>query len=371
MQQSLSGYLIVKEKVENKGFTVPKTHIGQSKFAEVIGVPKNSIYNPKDIVVHQEAIGYYNAPDLGGDYFYVKEKDINGIVKGNSVYATRDLVYLEVQENSKHSLKIGDITLSIDPEYNQFHKDIVTPFGVVHSVPLVATDSYSYGEVFLHVDIKEGDIVYAMHFLVHEDNKVFINDKVFYTQRYEECYCRIRDGVVKMLNQYNFIEPIVEENFKIGNFSLRNDDKTNERKGKIQYICDELKQQGANIGDIIYFSKDSDYGVDFLGKDLFRIHNLYILAKENKETMELEALDDNIIVKQFPPETELSGGFVIPESSRFTPNKGTVVSKGKNVDEIVVGDVVHFEGQFGLMLEREDGLYRILKKKHCFSKEKN
>ena len=85
--------------------------------------------------------------------------------------------------------------------------------------------------------------------------------------------------------------------------------------------------------------------------------------------MNIQALDERVLIKQNPPEKTSFGGFKIPESSVFRPNKGVVISVGKNVKEIKEGDTVLFDGSFGLVMEKDGDLFRVLEKRNIFAVE--
>lgn len=86
--------------------------------------------------------------------------------------------------------------------------------------------------------------------------------------------------------------------------------------------------------------------------------------------MNIQALDERVLVKQNPPEQTSFGGFKIPESSVFRPNKGVVLSVGENVKNIKEGDTVLFDGAFGLVMEKDGDLFRVLEKRNIFAVEK-
>jgi co-chaperonin GroES (HSP10) len=83
----------------------------------------------------------------------------------------------------------------------------------------------------------------------------------------------------------------------------------------------------------------------------------------------MKALDVNVIVRQLQPKKTVSGGFKIPEANQVRPNRGEVISVGAEVSEIKVGDVALFDGGFGLVIEENGEMLRILNKRNIFAIE--
>jgi len=77
----------------------------------------------------------------------------------------------------------------------------------------------------------------------------------------------------------------------------------------------------------------------------------------------LKPLDSKLIVRPDAIKTELIPGISLPETAQEVPYRGIVISKGKNVDEIEVGDYAIYSKYSGTDVEDEGVIYRVLEKK--------
>lgn len=87
--------------------------------------------------------------------------------------------------------------------------------------------------------------------------------------------------------------------------------------------------------------------------------------------MKLQPLADRIVAKRLEAETKTASGIYLPESAKEKPQMGEVISVGKDVEEVKVGDQIVYkqygpdevklEGQELLLLKEEDVL-AIVKK---------
>lgn len=274
-----TGFIAIKEvdlNIVKKSFTIPKKFDGESRFVEVVATRKNSLFKVGELVVHEKAIPYFIASEFGENCFFIPEAELNAkIIDGNFI-SINELVYVDTDKTSNYKKD----NFTIDHEYNQFREDIVTQSGTVVSVPLKASNSFINNSE-LDIELEAGDKVYTHHFLTHEDNEITFNGKKVYSIRYEECYCRIRNGELQMLNEWNFIEPIKEneKDIKIGSFKIKNEAEDDTKKGIVKYASKKLKSVGVNVGDTIFFKKDCDKKIIVEGEVLFRVNSRDIVAK--------------------------------------------------------------------------------------------
>lgn len=274
-----TGFIAIKEvnfDIVKRSFSVPKRFNGESRFVEVVGTRKDSIFKVGDIAIHEKEIPYFHADDFGDDCFFIPENELNAkIINGNFI-SINELVYVDTDKSANY--KVDNFT--IDHEYEQFREDIVNQSGIVVSVPFKASNSY-INNSSLDIELEVGDKVYTHHFLTHEDNEIIFNGKKVYSIRYEDCYCKVNDGNIEMLNEWNFIEPIKEkeEDIKIGSFFLKNEAENDTKKGIVKYASKKLKSVGVNVGDTIFFKKDCDKKIIVEGETLFRVNSRDIVAK--------------------------------------------------------------------------------------------
>ena len=138
----------------------------------------------------------------------------------------------------------------------------------------------------IDLDIKEGDTVYCHHFLVEDENEVkFYKQELVYKIHWSDVYCRERNGKLKMLHYWNFVEQKMEneEDFKTES-GLITKPYMEEVKlhGYIRHMNDWMKKQGIKEGDEVIFSENSEYDMNIMGKKLMRMRNFDILAKIEK-----------------------------------------------------------------------------------------
>lgn len=277
------GYIVVKEVNFNEvksNYYFEKKHNGESRFAIVIATPKNSILKPNDTIIHDKCIMYFEAPDLGEKCYYIQEKEIKSKVVNGDIVSFRESVYVDADKEANYEINIGSLKLKKDVEYDEFSIYNRTQHGRVVAVPLTATNSYLKEDNELEIDLKKNDIVYTHHFLTHNDNERIINGKRVFEIRYEECFCRERDGLITMLNEWNLIEPIDEDEskLKIGDFYLKNKLEKEANLGLVIYPCDNLELLGAGKGEKVLFKKDRDYPIIVQNKLYYRINTRDIVA---------------------------------------------------------------------------------------------
>lgn len=76
--------------------------------------------------------------------------------------------------------------------------------------------------------------------------------------------------------------------------------------------------------------------------------------------MSLKPLADRIVVEKAEEEKKTAGGIIIPDSHSEKPSVGTILSIGKDVQELKVGDKVYFGKYAGTEIKVGDKAYLIL-----------
>lgn len=77
--------------------------------------------------------------------------------------------------------------------------------------------------------------------------------------------------------------------------------------------------------------------------------------------MKLRPLFDRIIVERIDAEGKTAGGIIIPDTAKQKPYEGIVMSIGKNVKDVAVGDKVLFSKFTGSEIKVESQVYLIMK----------
>ena len=180
----------------------------------------------------------------------------------------RDLIWIEVEKRYNDTVEINGQEIFLNPTYNpELH---ARQHGTVYAV----SDKIK--------DIKIGDKVYTHHFLCNDTQRInFIKDKKIFEINKPMMYCVVRDSKVIMLSNYVFVEQVIEdeEDCKTESgiwFKSSPEDVT--LHGILRHANKDLIEQGANIGDKVIFSDNSEYKMNIEGKELMRMRNEDVLA---------------------------------------------------------------------------------------------
>jgi chaperonin GroES len=133
--------------------------------------------------------------------------------------------------------------------------------------------------------VEAGDKIYCHHFLVSESNRVkFIDDKLVYKIREPFVYAIVRNGKIKMLNNWVFVEQVKETEDDCKTESgiwFKPNPHEEELHGVLKHSNNELFEQGVKLGDRVIFSTNSEYVMKIEGEELMRMRNEDVLAIYN------------------------------------------------------------------------------------------
>ena len=110
------------------------------------------------------------------------------------------IVLIDADKDREVAFEVGEdkiVMSDFAKKFNKYQAHVVTQDGYV-----AATD----GKCNLEV----GDHVYGHHFMCEPEKEIVVDDKKYYSNTYESLYCRVKDGEIEMLGQWNFIKPIYE-----------------------------------------------------------------------------------------------------------------------------------------------------------------
>ena len=186
----------------------------------------------------------------------------------------KDYYLIKVEKTHEDTVIVDGKELYMDTSYSDM--EYARQYGTVLEVP----NSLSFG---MKLDIKKGDKVYCHHFLISEENRLKYHeeDNVFKI-RWDQIYCRVRKGKLKMLHHWNFVEQKKESKESYVTTSgiyIKPEKEDEESYGYIEYMNKEMKSYGVEKGDEVIFSENSEYKMEIEGKKLLRMRNLDILAK--------------------------------------------------------------------------------------------
>jgi len=203
---------------------------------------------------------------------------------------------VEVEKPYEDTININGKEMFINVTYDPLK--LARQYGVVKHAPNWLPEG-------LEFDVKEGDKIYFHHLITGNQASMTIDRKVksqhssidlvsdnkinwiegeenLYKVHWEHIYARVRDGELKMVHHWNFIEQKIEaeEDVKTNSgiyIKSTQDDIT--LYGYIRHMNSWLKDQGMKEGDEIVFSENSEYEMKIEGKKLLRMRNEDVLAK--------------------------------------------------------------------------------------------
>lgn len=120
------------------------------------------------------------------------------------------------------------------------------------------------------VELKKGDKVYIHHLVI--DNVIEIDGKKLYRADIEQIYAYKRNGKIKMLMDYIFVEPVKDEELvSESGVIMKTQSKEIINQGIVRYI--NKFTEDFNVGDKIMFQKNSNYKMKIDDKELYRMKN--------------------------------------------------------------------------------------------------
>jgi len=189
----------------------------------------------------------------------------------------KDYFFVKVEKKTEDTTSIGDTELVIDTSFDPLF--LARQHGVVVETPGALPNGINF-------DIKKGDIVYCHHFLTQEENEVkFYEQELVYKIHWNDIYCRLRNGKLKMLYHWNLVEQKMEDEKDFTTESgivIKPHMEEIELRGYIRHMNKGMKELGVKEGDEVVFSENSEYSMNIMGEKLMRMRNFDILAKIEK-----------------------------------------------------------------------------------------
>jgi co-chaperonin GroES (HSP10) len=184
---------------------------------------------------------------------------------------------VHVPETVKETKKIGDVEIYIETKFNEFEHRVME--GEVVGIP----EKYK-------TPVSVGDTLYFHHHVVITPQIVDEKNKLYQVNFSPEGGHSTQSYVVKKkgtdeiiaLNDWVFLDPIEPEaKLKSDIIEIVSFEEVPNTKGKIMYASDKIKELGLKIGDVVWFTKNSDYEMQIDDKKLWRvlIQNLTIVEK--------------------------------------------------------------------------------------------
>lgn len=182
---------------------------------------------------------------------------------------TADRVFLTAEMGKKRKKKIGNIEIEIIGEQRQYDADIVTQDGIIVGLP----EKLSSGDP---VEIEIGDHVHVHHFLADEDHAIDWGEGKFYETKYNNVFCKEKDGKIIAIGQWVICEGVFEEKTSDSGIILTSAPERNRHKMVIKAIGPLGKEEcGAEEGDTVQLFKEpqgaGDYELVINGITYYRV----------------------------------------------------------------------------------------------------
>jgi len=178
-------------------------------------------------------------------------------------------VIVELKKRDKDVIKVGGSDFIVDTAFRQYHN-------AVQVANVVATDH--------RIDVEPGDRVYVHHFVQSQENKLPFEGTYSWLEAHH-IFCRVRDGEIKPLNRYLFVEPIpykdIQELMKTESGILltkKFETEYVERIGIIRLLSDSAKDEGLSEGDRVLFGKNCEYDIEVEGVMYFRMETQDVIC---------------------------------------------------------------------------------------------
>lgn len=277
MGRVLKRYVLVEKLSDMEHFITTQHYKDEYQQCRVIQSNEKSDIQDGDRILVGNKITFDKAA-IGEKSFFIYEDDVYGIMKEDAITPRRDYVYIEADKNKKKVIKHGSLEIVKDTTYDPLGDKNVVQDGIILSHCSKAIDSYFHQE--LKIEVEDGDHVYTHHFLTDKDNEREFNGKKYYEIKYEDLYCKIKEGEIVMLNNWNFLTPVLaEKEISESGIILDFKQKNQIRVGVINHSCKSLEERDIKKGDKVFFKIHREYKIQVEGTTYYRIETDDILYK--------------------------------------------------------------------------------------------
>lgn len=182
---------------------------------------------------------------------------------------------VKLPQKFKDTISIAGQEMYLASKFDEFSNRI-------NYAEVVSTPAY-----YPDTGVEAGDILYFHHHVVIEKSNHFMDD--IYTVQYDpnggygsHAYAYEKpNGDIFTLSDWVFVRPPEEETEKVVEGIIILEEKKDADHGEVVYANKELTYVGASIGDIVHFSKNSDYPMEVKGETLWRMRITDLLYKRN------------------------------------------------------------------------------------------
>ena len=175
---------------------------------------------------------------------------------------------VRIPERLNNTISIAGNELYLDNRFNEFEHRVVE--GEVMSTPM------RYEEC----PVNKGDTLYFHHHVViDKGQKLMYEDDDIYIVNYHPTHpyssqafaYKNQQGKVRPLSNWVLLEPIDPEPKTTSEFLHLLDKEEDNERGKVVMLTEEMREHGLKIGDVVGFSKNSDYEINIDGTKYWRM----------------------------------------------------------------------------------------------------
>lgn len=184
-----------------------------------------------------------------------------------------DSFIVHIPQAVKETVTVGGQEMYLSSKFSEFEHRI--PQGTVVAVPAKHK-----------TPVKVGDTVYLHHHVMVDGMQVMDEKKRHYRAEYDpsggfatQVYAYENEEGLHMLTNWVFVEPVKQPK-KITSdiIEIVSLEPEENRYGRIMFDSDALAELGVKKGDIVLFSKNSDYEMEVQGKKVWRMYTDHIMA---------------------------------------------------------------------------------------------
>lgn len=260
----------------------------------------------------------------------------------------KDTFFISADPLANKTLPIKGIdgkNLYLDIDFKPYA--YATRVGEVTHVPHFMDDQFAYDN-----KLDAGDTVIFHQFVCQDENKVVIEDKVYFNASYYHLFAKIKDEEIIPLEDFIFVQPVKEDDsdkFK-GKFQIKFEEGVKKGHGVIFSLSKQAEKSGLKKGDVVYYTKNADYSMNVLGIDLYRmrLRNILLVVRDEK----LVCLNNQVLVKAIDNTDRWSTG---KEKTQF----GEIVETAN--EELKSGEVINYKKGITQPIEYKGGNYLLLK----------
>ena len=176
-------------------------------------------------------------------------------------------------------------------------EELATQIATIEFIPLKKEKQWKYD-----TELNRGDIVLCHFHVIREKNEIIIDDNVYYRCLYVNLWAKIVDEKIVPLEDYIFVEPIIEDKSELfcGQFQVKMHQEDVKSTGFVFALSNQAKEVGINEGDKVFVTQNAECEINIMGKRLWRMRIRNIVGIERNNG--LICLKNKILVKELPTE---------------------------------------------------------------------